>query len=372
MTASPQADPTIQPLTRFSLPRELAAGQPPEARGLARDAVRLLIATAAKIEHTRFAELGRYLRPGDLLVVNTSATRAAAVNGVHPELGPVVVHFSTALDDDSWVVELRTAPLAAKPVRNATAGTRIQLPDGVTLTLLEPSRGNSKDAAAPLAASKDIALPRLWRTKPLKPSVIDRLLAQHGRPISYGYLSTSWPLGAYQTIFATQSDDQASAEMPSAGRPFSPELVTRLVSQGIQFAPIALHAGVSSLEPGEPPPAERYRVSAHTALLANWTRGAGGRVIAVGTTATRALESAVQPDGTITAADGWTELTLGPDHPARIVDGLITGLHDPDASHLLLLEAVAGPALVQRTYDAALNHHYLWHEFGDTTLLLPT
>ena len=347
-----------RPQTHFTLPAELAAAEPPEARGLARDAVRLLATTGTGIEHARFTDLGRFLRPGDLLVVNTSATRAAAVDAEHPRIGPVVVHFSTELDDGSWVVELRTAPSAERPVRTAEAGEAIALPDGRSLILQSRYPANEPRAQ------------RLWRTSTQPAGTVAGLLAGPGRPIRYGYLAAEWPLATYQTVFVDPADPQASAEMPSAGRPFSKELVARLTAAGVLFAPIALHAGVSSLESGEPPPAERFRVPDRTARLVNQTRGSAGRVIAVGTTVTRALESAAAPDGQVRAAEGWTELVLGPDRPVRAVDGLITGLHDPDASHLLLLEAVAGAERVQAVYDAALDERYLWHEFGDTCLLL--
>jgi S-adenosylmethionine:tRNA ribosyltransferase-isomerase len=354
-----------RPRTRFSVPANQAAAEPPEARGLSRDAVRLLAATGTSIEHARFADLNRYLRQGDVLVVNTSATRAAAVDGQHARLGPVVVHFSTQLDDGSWVIELRTAPGAAEPIRTSLEGNRIRLPDGVSLTLTESYP----------QAGLDPARTRLWRSLALGPHTVEQVLARHGRPIRYGYLSAQWPLQAYQTVFADPTDPRAGAEMPSAGRPFSTDLVTRLAGRGVLFAPITLHAGVSSLESKEPPPAERYRVPERTAMLVNWAHRVGGRVIAVGTTATRALESAAEVHGEVhgevRAADGWTELVLGPDRPVRVVDGLITGMHDPDASHLLLLEAVAGVELVQRAYDAALRDGYLWHEFGDSCLLIP-
>jgi S-adenosylmethionine:tRNA ribosyltransferase-isomerase len=354
-----RASSPAHPRTRFTLPAELAAAEPAEARGLARDQVRLLAAVGDRVEHARFDELGRFLEPGDLLVVNTSATRAGAVDGEHSGHGPVVVHFSTLMDDSSWVVEVRTAPTADKPLRTLPAHSRITLPDGLRLTLITPEPADQGPDG-----------PRLWRTQPVERTAVSRLLARHGRPVRYGYLARDWPIDAYQTVFADPDDLGASAEMPSAGRPFSTELVTRLTSRGMLFAPITLHAGVSSQESGEPPAAEWYRVPARTAALVEWTRQAGRRVIAVGTTVTRALESAAGPNTTVRAADGWTELLLGPDRPARVVDGLITGLHDPEASHLLLLEAVAGAQLVQQTYDAALDQRYLWHEFGDTCLLI--
>jgi S-adenosylmethionine:tRNA ribosyltransferase-isomerase len=330
---------------RFDLPDELSASAPPEARGLARDEVRLLVASPSGVHHTVFASLGEHLGPGDLLVVNTSGTLPAAVDARRAGR-PIVVHFATSLDDGAWIVELR-AP--GGPLLDGRPGERLELPGGASLTLLSP--------AVPGAA-------RLWRAA--VPVSVTEFLATAGRPIRYGYVPRAWPLADYQTVFAREP---GSAEMPSAARPFTSALVTRLVTEGVLFAPLLLHTGVSSPEAGEPPQAERFRVPATTAALASWVRTRGGRVIAVGTTAARALESAVS-GGEIHAAEGWTDLVLGPDRPARVVDGIVTGLHAPEASHLLLLEAVAGRDLVQRAYDAAVERRYLWHEFGDVSLLL--
>ncbi|WP_410573977.1 S-adenosylmethionine:tRNA ribosyltransferase-isomerase [Amycolatopsis sp. cmx-4-61] len=333
---------------RFDLPADLSASAPPEARGLARDQVRLLVASPEGVHHTRFTSLAEHLRPGDLLVVNTSGTLPAAVDGRRSGR-PIVVHFATELDDGSWVVELR-AP--GGPLLDGYPGERVSLAGEASLTLLAPM--------APMAPGE----PRLWRAAV---SVeVRALLTEAGRPIRYGYVPRAWPLADYQTVFAREP---GSAEMPSAARPFTAELVTRLVTEGVLFAPLVLHTGVSSPEAAEPPQAERYRVPPTTAALAAWVRARGGRVIAVGTTAARALESAA-PDGSVRAAEGWTELVLGPERPARVVDGIVTGLHAPEASHLLLLEAVAGAEVVQQAYEAAVAERYLWHEFGDVSLLL--
>jgi S-adenosylmethionine:tRNA ribosyltransferase-isomerase len=374
VSAAPPHAHVVRPRIRFTLPQALAATEPPEARGLARDAVRLLVGRdvtgrdrgegiARRIEHARFRDLGRFLAPGDLLVVNTSATRAAAVDGEHDRLGPVVVHFSTDLDDDMWVIELRSAPAAARSIRTAREGDHITLPNGVTLTLTAfPQASDPADGSYPGAG-------RLWRVETC--GSVREVLRDYGRAIRYGYVAHAWPLPAYQTVFADPADRYASAEMPSAARPFSLPLVARLREQGVGFATIALHAGVSSPEYGEPPTAERYVVPPSTAADVNRVRARGGRVIAVGTTVTRALETVCDQDGVVHAGRGWTDLVLHPDRPVLAVDGLVTGLHDPDASHLLLLEAVAGADLVQRVYDAALDQRYLWHEFGDSCLLLP-
>jgi S-adenosylmethionine:tRNA ribosyltransferase-isomerase len=158
--------------------------------------------------------------------------------------------------------------------------------------------------------------------------------------------------------------------MPSAARPFSGELVASLVARGVLIAPITLHAGLSSPERHEPPQPERYRVPAPTARLVNAVRGWGGRVIAVGTTVVRALET-VATAGGLVAGEGWTNVVITPERGVRAVDGLLTGWHEPRASHLQMLEAILGAELLERSYAAALDRGYLWHEFGDSHLILP-
>jgi S-adenosylmethionine:tRNA ribosyltransferase-isomerase len=337
----------------FTLPPDAEATAPPEARGLARDEVRLLVAAPSGLTSTRFAALPEFLEPGDLVVVNVSGTLPAAVDGRRPDGTPVVVHFS-APRDTGWVVELRK-PDGSGPVLDGTAGERIAVPDGAHLTLRAP-------------ADVHPAGVRLWAADVVLEGPVEAWLNRHGRPITYGYLRGRWPLADYQPVFAREP---GSAEMASAGRPFTDRMVTDLVTRGIGVAPVLLHTGVSSQEFGEGPQTERFRVPAATARQVELVRRSGGRVVAVGTTVTRALESAVDETGHVVATEGWTDLVIGPDHPARVVNGLVTGWHTPEASHLLLLEAVAGPALVQAAYRAAVAEGYRWHEFGDSCLLLP-
>jgi S-adenosylmethionine:tRNA ribosyltransferase-isomerase len=333
----------------FVLPAELAAREPAEARGLARDGVRLLVGDRATgaVRHHRFTDLPSLLRPGDVLVVNTSATLPAAVSVPG---GPLSVHFSTEAPGQrgAWLVELRTAAgKATAPYPDGRPGQRYPLPGGATLMLREEySRG------------------RLWLSTvdtPVRP-----LLHRYGSPIRYGYVPRPWPLSAYQTVFATRP---GSAEMPSAGRPFTDRMVTRLVCAGVAIAPVLLHTGVASPEAHERPYPERFSVGPVAARLVNQARAAGGRIIAVGTTAVRAVESAVGPDGTVVPAAGWTDLVVTAASGIRAVDGLLTGFHEPRASHLDLLAAIAGMPLLERCYAAAAGSGYLWHEFGDVHLL---
>ncbi|MFM9581800.1 MULTISPECIES: S-adenosylmethionine:tRNA ribosyltransferase-isomerase [Streptomyces] len=341
------------------VPEGLHARVPAEQRGpgLDRDGVRLLVSRGTAVSHHAFAGLPGLLTAGDLLVVNTSPTLAAAVDG---RIGDarVVVHFSTRGDDGRWAVELRdpdgrgtTRARAGGP-----AGTGVLLPGGVRLVLEEPlsERGD-----------------RLWWAR-VSSSAVAGLLREHGRPIRYSYTERDQPLSVYQTVFALPSRDGAgSAEMPSAGRPFTARLVAELVSRGVQFAPVSLHTGVASAEAHEPPYPERFAVPGASARLINAARAGGGRVVAVGTTAVRAVESAAGSDGVVRAREGWTDLVVTPVRGVRVVDGLLTGLHEPEASHLLMLEAVAGRAAIDRAYEAAIAGRYLWHEFGDVHLILP-
>jgi S-adenosylmethionine:tRNA ribosyltransferase-isomerase len=335
----------------FALPERLEAHEPPEARGVARDGVRLLVAERATgaLTHARFSDLPALLAPGDLLVVNRSATLAAAVPARRAGGAQVQLRFSTAAPDSPalWVVELRAGDGNA-PLR-AECGETLALPGGARAEILAPYAGGH----------------RLWLAR--VESDVPELLAQHGHPVRYGYVPREWPLAAYQTVFATEP---GSAEMPSAARPFTSELVTRLVSAGVHIAPITLHCGVSSPESHEAPYPERYEVPESTARLVDAVRWWGGRVIAVGTTVVRALETVAGEDGSVAAGAGWTSLVVSPERGLRAVDGLITGWHEPQASHLRLLEAVAGRALLAASYDAALEAGYLWHEFGDAHLVL--
>jgi S-adenosylmethionine:tRNA ribosyltransferase-isomerase len=313
--------------------------------------VALLVASRAdgRVEHARFAELGSFLRAGDLLVVNTSATLPAAVPG-SVDGRDVELHLSTPASHGTWVVELRGADL--RPLRHPTMGATVELPGEASAELLAPFLGSAR-----------LSVARLLLGQPL-----EDYLRRHGHPIRYPHSPEERPIDEYQTVFALEP---GSAEMPSAARPFTAELVTELVARGVLVAPVTLHCGVSSLEAGETPYPERYRVPAHTARLVNVVHGWGGRVIAVGTTVVRALETVAAPDGVVAAGSGVTNLTVTPERGLRAVDGLITGWHEPESSHLSLLEAAAGPDLLRRSYAAAHAAGYRFHEFGDSHLILP-
>ena len=332
----------------------LEAHQPSEARGLPRDCVRLLVSSRRRgsVVHGRFRDLPSFLAPGDLLVVNTSGTLPAAVPATRADGAELELRFSTPApgrDPDSyWIVELRRGD---EPFAAVEVGDDLVLPAAARARILAPH-----------------SAPRLWLAHLDLPQALESYLAEYGRPIRYRYVPQRWPLSAYQNVYAAEV---GSAEMPSAGRPFTHELITRLVTGGVLVAPITLHTGVSSLERHEPPYPERFRVPRHTASLVNAVHDWGGRVIAVGTTVVRALETVAQPDGRVVPDDGWTNLVVTLERGLRAIDGLLTGLHEPESSHLDLLRAAAGEALLDRSYAAALERGYRWHEFGDSHLVLP-
>ena len=346
----------------FELPARLEAREPPEDRGLARDGVRLMVATAhdRRIVHARFRDVPAFLEPGDLLVVNVSATLPAALPACGSDGAKVELRLSTPAPggpgDDWWIVELRSKDGASR-VSAAEAAQRLDLPGGAAAEIAAPA------PFAPAGGRR-----RLWLAQLDLPAPVHDYLRRYGHPIRYGYVPREWPLDRYQNAYALEP---GSAEMPSAGRPFTPELVTRLVARGVHFAPLTLHTGVSSPERGEPPYPERYRVPAATARLVNAVHLWGGRVVAVGTTVVRALETVAESDGAVDAGEGWTSLVVTPERGLRAVDGLLTGWHEPEASHLDLLRAAAPADLLERCYESALDRGYLWHEFGDSHLLLP-
>jgi S-adenosylmethionine:tRNA ribosyltransferase-isomerase len=357
----------------FSLPSELEAHEPAELRGTGRDDVRLLVTQRSDDSMTdaHFRDLPRFLRAGDLVVLNTTATLPAALTAIRANGDAIALHVSTPLPGGLVVVEPRLGTRPSRPLerRRPAAesetlsvpagetpalpwqGERLVIPDG-TVTLLTPYRDSQ----------------RLWIARfDGMTSSLHAYLQRYGRPITYSYIDRRFPIDAYQTVFASEP---GSAEMPSAGRAFTRSMLACLRRSGVRLAKLVLHAGVASLENHERPYEEFYEVPARTAELVRQTKARGGRVVAVGTTVVRALESSVDAHGEVIASRGWTDLVITPERGIRVVDALLTGFHEPRASHLQMLEALAGRDHVAKAYDAALAKGYLWHEFGDLHLIL--
>jgi S-adenosylmethionine:tRNA ribosyltransferase-isomerase len=346
----------------FTLPPELEASTPPEARGITRDDVRLMVSYVRdhRIVHAQFHDLPSFLYAGDVLIINTSGTLRAAINATRADATPIELHLSTHMQDETWVVELRAlGGESPQPFFDAVSGETLRLPSDAWITIQAPYTRGEDDAMKPPH--------RLWLATLHLPCSVDDYLARFGFPIRYSYVKQNWNIAYYQTVYATEV---GSAEMPSAGRPFTTELVTRLVARGVLIAPLILHTGVASLEKNEPPYSEFYRVPIETARLVNAARATGNRVIAVGTTTMRALETVADAEGVAWKGEGWTDLIITPRRGIRVCTGILTGLHEPRASHLEMLQALAGREHLQLTYSQALRNRYLWHEFGDSHLIL--
>jgi S-adenosylmethionine:tRNA ribosyltransferase-isomerase len=349
------------PFLDFVLPSELEASEPPEAHGLPRDSVRLMVSyrDGDRVEHVSFVDLPDYLHPGDVLAVNTSGTLNASLPATLPNNRMAELHLSTRLPGDIWTVELRVpANEGSAPLPELDVPATVQLPFGGVATIHDRYHCGCGDGAR---------TERLWTATLELPLPLMEYLDGYGRPIRYHYVTRDWPGTLYQTAFATE---RGSAEMPSAGRAFTPRVLQRLGERGITLAPLLLHTGVASPEVHEPPYEEYFRVSGATANRINQARASGRRVIAVGTTVVRALETVVDAFGEVHSGEGWTCTVVTPERGARSVDGLLTGFHEPRASHLLMLEAIAGREHLVHAYAEALDHRYLWHEFGDLHLIL--
>ena len=374
---------------RFRLPPELEAAAPPEARGLRRDHVRLLLVDRAtgSVAHHRFHELPWLLEPGDLLVANDSRTLPASLLG-HTAAGtPLEVRLAAREGEagpglqgagpgqgeagpggERWAALVLGVPAGGgdpalvptdtrPPAPDLAAGERLRFAGGLGATVL----GRHEEAG-----------PLVWLAFDLAGERLAQALHRAGRPVRYAYVPRPWPLHQYQTLFAA---GPGSAEMASAGRPFTVQTLRDLRHRGIGLATISLHAGLSTY--GDPDtdrryvPAEPYLVPEATAAAVAACRAAGGRVVAIGTTVVRALETAAAGGDGVRPGAGVTRLRIGPGHRLAAVDGLLTGLHEPEASHLDLLGAFLDRAALDRAYAAALGSGYLWHEFGDVCLLLP-
>jgi S-adenosylmethionine:tRNA ribosyltransferase-isomerase len=357
-------------LGSFRIPPGGEAGTPPELRQPAsrvgpesRSDVRLMVARgsagpgASEITHRRFPDIVGEVEAGDVIVVNASAVVPAALDATGPAGEAFRLHLSTEQPGGFWVVEPR---LPAGPGSLRFEGrppSTLRLPDGGRAELLSPYPPDRRPATF-----------RLWLARLDLPEPVLDYLAAHGEPIRYAHVDPAWSIGAYHTVF---SRVPGSVEMPSAARPFTPRLVTKLVAKGVTVVPIVLHTGVSSQEAGEAPYAERFEVPVATADIVNAARAAGGRVIAAGTTVVRALETTADRAGRSHPGRGWTELVVTPERGVRLVDGLITGWHEPESSHLAMLEAIAGRDLLEASYREAVGEGYRWHEFGDSHLILP-
>jgi S-adenosylmethionine:tRNA ribosyltransferase-isomerase len=343
----------------FTLPSELEAHEPPESRGASRDDVRLLVTDELGARHARFADFPQFLMPGDLLVLNDSKTYPAALTATRESGDTIALHFAT-LDPSAEARTNPTAPtapwkglvLVGSPRGVPNTGEHVTLPGGGHARFLGLHRASR----------------RMWIAEAALPLPYFEYFARYGRPIAYSHVTGAWPMTAFQTTYARAL---GSSEMPSAGRPFTGHMIGRLAARGIEIAIVTLHAGVSSADRDELPLGEWREVPLESAVAVRRAKKRGSRVVAVGTTVVRALESSLDRQRRIIASRGWTGLHITPGRPMRVVDGLLTGFHEPTSTHLAILDAIAGREHIERAYATALAQRYLWHEFGDSHLILP-
>ena len=344
----------------FNLPDNLQCAKPTEVRGIRRDEVKLMVSKIQtdEIQHRVFKDIDQFLKEGDVLVVNSSGTLKAALEAFLVNGKLIRVHFSTKIDNHLWIVE----------IREIVKGSTRRFDENLKGEVLALKNGGSMELIEPYYQLRHKKHLNLWKARINIPIPVEEYLDYYGKPIRYNYIKDSYPQSYYQTVFA---NEMGSAEMPSAGRAFTPELVTKLVTKGIQIVPVILHTGVASLELNERPYDEYFKISQTTTDVINLARKNGGRIIAVGTTAIRAIESASDKHGIVYSGEGWTDLYITPQRGLFVTDALLTGFHEPKASHLMMLEALTGRNHLQITYQKALENKYQWHEFGDLHLIMP-
>lgn len=334
----------------FERPEILSATRPASERGIKKDAIRLMVSSPDSHQHATFRDMAQFLNAGDVLVVNNSATLPASLPA-EGNIGKFRLNLSTNYGHGLWLTEPRWSVSQPGP---------LPLEKGDIITI-----GNMQGRlVAPFPN-----LERLWFIQ--FEGCVECNINRIGQAIRYGYVENAYPLEHYQTVFARVP---GSAEMPSAAYPFTEQIVDSLHRKGVQIADITLHTGVSSLEvevddiEEHPLYPEPFVIPENTAKIVNQAREEGRRVIAVGTTVVRALESGW--DGQeVKASSGFTRLYIHPKVGVHVVDGLITGLHDPVTSHLAMLYTIAGETLIREAYVEAIKESYLWHEFGDSHLI---
>lgn len=333
----------------YELPPELIAQEPIEPR----DASRLMVVERAsgRIEHRRFRDLPSYLGPPDVLVVNETKVIPARLIGRRPTGGKVELLLVRRHAPSLWEA-------MARPARRAPVGTRLLFGEGELEGLVQEELPEGRRLVAFAAPGGDVegTLQRLGGA-PLPP-----------------YIRKPAPLERYQTVYARY---EGSVAAPTAGLHFTPELLGTLAQRGVDTAPLVLHVGPGTFRPVRTKEVEDHRLEseyyclpAETAAKINRARAAGGRVVAVGTTVVRTLETVASRHGGIAASEGWADLFIFPGYRFRAVDVLITNFHLPRSTLLMLVCAFAGRKLIMEAYRVAVAERYRFYSFGDAMLIL--
>jgi S-adenosylmethionine:tRNA ribosyltransferase-isomerase len=349
----------------FALPEGLIAQDPaPE-----RDASRLLVLDrrTGALEHRRFRDLPDLLLPGDLLLTNRSRVFPARLLGRRGGGGEAEILLVRRLAAHEWLALVR-------PGRRLRPGAVVDIAPGFAAEILPtpPASAVSRSAGAPEASPGPLRRVRLHAS----PGTPDEAVDRHGHVPLPPYIRRSdrpGDLERYQTIYAREPGSVAA---PTAGLHFTPALFDALAARGIETASLVLHVGPGTFRPVEVDDVrehrvdpERFTIPPETAAAFARARAEGRRIVAVGTTVTRSLESATDEAGRVRPGDGETSLVVVPGYRFRAVDALVTNFHLPRSSLLLLVSAFAGRERLLAAYAAAISHRYRFYSYGDATLI---
>ena len=334
----------------YELPRELIAQDPLEDRSGSR--LLVLNRSTGETEHHIFREIREYLRPGDCLVVNDTKVIPARLIGSREGTGAKIeVLLLKRRADDVWET-------LVKPGKKARPGVRLCFGDGLLRgEVLEVVEEGNRLIRFTYEGIFEEILDRLGQM-PLPPYITHQLKDRN----------------RYQTVYAKHD---GSAAAPTAGLHFTPELLDEIRKKGVQIAHVPLHVGLGTFRPVKVEAiedhhmhSEFYVVEEEQARIINETRAGGGRIIAVGTTSCRTLESAADEDGVLRAGSGWTDIFIYPGYEFRLTDCLITNFHLPESTLLMLVSALAGRERILKAYEAAVKERYRFFSFGDAMFII--
>ena len=332
----------------YDLPKELIAQHPAEPRDHAR--LMLYDRQTGAVEHKYFYDLVDELHPGDVLVFNDSRVIPARLHGKRvPTGGKVEVLLLTPVGDDRWEV-------LVKPGKKALPGTTIEFPEGLTGTVEDRTDFGGRIIKFAYQGNFDDIIDKIGEM-PLPPYITHKLKDKD----------------RYQTVYAKH---EGSAAAPTAGLHFTKELLEQVKQMGVKIAHVTLHVGLGTFRPVKVEDvtqhhmhSEFYVVEEDQAKLINDTKASGHRVISVGTTSCRTLESATGEDGILKAGSGWTEIFIYPGYQFRMIDGLITNFHLPESTLLMLVSALAGKEHIMAAYEEAVRERYRFFSFGDAMFI---